>query len=247
MARISSFVAPSSKAESQLDASTGADGSVLMRLMGQRSTGQAQKNTSFKSPSRPTVLQGTIEADNKKRPAMQKRQASKYQPPSPEPPDPNSEAKSATIRRMQNNLEEWERQLKEISEKKTKNDELYQSSLQNRDQEIKQLSQRLASETRLRKKTEKERDQLSGNLHGTVSELQEHQQQLEELGAELAHYQSAYHELDTQHSTLEEELGGTSEQLEKSEGMRRRLNDQVTELQGQLAIEEQRSRLCTLL
>ena len=29
------------------------------------------------------------------------------------------------------------------------------------------------------------------------------------------------------------------EQLKQSEGMRRRLNDQVTELQGQLAIEEQ--------
>ena len=38
-----------------------------------------------------------------------------------------------------------------------------------------------------------------------------------------------------------------SEQLQKSEGMRRRLNDQVTELQGQLAIEEQRSRFCTIL
>ena len=38
-----------------------------------------------------------------------------------------------------------------------------------------------------------------------------------------------------------------SEQLQKSDGMRRRLNDQVTELQGQLAIEEQRSRFCSIL
>lgn len=45
----------------------------------------------------------------------------------------------------------------------------------------------------------------------------------------------------------EEELQEMTEQLHKSEGMRRRLNDQVTELQGQLAIEEQRSRFCTIL
>ena len=43
------------------------------------------------------------------------------------------------------------------------------------------------------------------------------------------------------------ELETLNEQLEQSEGMRRRLNDQVTELQGQLAIEEQRSHFCTIL
>ena len=45
----------------------------------------------------------------------------------------------------------------------------------------------------------------------------------------------------------EAELETANEQLQKSEGMRRRLNDQVTELQGQLAIEEQRSRFCSIL
>lgn len=49
------------------------------------------------------------------------------------------------------------------------------------------------------------------------------------------------------YSVQEAELEEMSEQLQKSEGMRRRLNDQVTELQGQLAIEEQRSHFCTLL
>lgn len=45
----------------------------------------------------------------------------------------------------------------------------------------------------------------------------------------------------------EGELEEMTEQLQKSEGMRRRLNDQVTELQGQLAIEEQRSHFCIIL
>jgi len=36
------------------------------------------------------VVQSTIESDNKRRPVVLKRNASKYQAPSPEPPDPNS-------------------------------------------------------------------------------------------------------------------------------------------------------------
>lgn len=39
---------------------------------------------------RPTVGQNTIESDNKRRPIILRRNASKYDPPSPEPPDPNS-------------------------------------------------------------------------------------------------------------------------------------------------------------
>ena len=45
----------------------------------------------------------------------------------------------------------------------------------------------------------------------------------------------------------EGELEAVKEQLQKSEGMRHRMNDEVTELQGRLAIEEQRSRFCTVL
>ena len=45
---------------------------------------------------------------------------------------------------------------------------------------------------------------------------------------------------------MEEELQTASEQLQQSETMRRRLNDHVTELQGQLAIEEQRSKFCNI-
>lgn len=36
------------------------------------------------------------------------------------------------------------------------------------------------------------------------------------------------------------------DKLEQIEGMKRRLNDVVTELQGQLAIVEQRSNFCTI-
>ena len=71
--------------------------------------------------SRPSVHQSTHESDNKRRPIVLKRNASRYKSPSPEPPDPNSEAKSVTIRRMQSNLEEWDKQLEEISTKKVQN------------------------------------------------------------------------------------------------------------------------------
>ena len=45
----------------------------------------------------------------------------------------------------------------------------------------------------------------------------------------------------------EEEVSTKTELLEQSESLRRRLHEQVTELQGQLAIEEQRSRFCVML
>ncbi len=70
--------------------------------------------------SRPTVHQNTLESDNKRRPIVLKRNSSRYRPPSPEPPDPNSEAKSVTIRRMQSNLLEWDKKLDDINAKKLK-------------------------------------------------------------------------------------------------------------------------------
>ena len=36
------------------------------------------------------MSQNTIESDNKRRPIVLRRNASKYDPPPPEPPDPNS-------------------------------------------------------------------------------------------------------------------------------------------------------------
>ena len=40
------------------------------------------------------MLQGTIEADNKRRPGILKRNSTRYEPPPLEPPDPNSGTKS---------------------------------------------------------------------------------------------------------------------------------------------------------
>ncbi len=71
--------------------------------------------------SRPTVHKSTLESDNKCRPIVLKRNSSRYQPPSPEPSDPNSEAKSVTIRRMQSNLADWDKQLDNINAKKLQN------------------------------------------------------------------------------------------------------------------------------
>ena len=48
-------------------------------------------------------------------------------------------------------------------------------------------------------------------------------------------------------SKQEEQLTSVSEQLQQSEGMRRRLHEQVTELQGRLALEEQRSKVCSVM
>ena len=68
-----------------------------------------------------SVLKGTIETDNKMRQGVLRKNSTRFEEPSPPPPDPNSEAKSETIRRMQRNLEEWNEELKAIHEKKMKN------------------------------------------------------------------------------------------------------------------------------
>ena len=70
--------------------------------------------------------------------------------------------------------------------------------------------------------------------------------QVEQLQNSFEQYQLAYQEMETEKVRWEQEVTFLMEQLEKSEGMRRRLNDQVTELQGQLALEEQRSKFCVL-
>ena len=70
---------------------------------------------------------------------------------------------------------------------------------------------------------------------------------MERLQNDLMQYQLAYEEMEAKKTEWEQEATITAEQLDRSEGMRRRLNDQVTELQGQLAIEEQRSKICTIM
>lgn len=70
---------------------------------------------------------------------------------------------------------------------------------------------------------------------------------MKQLESDLAQYEFAYQDMEARKVELENETAVTAEQLEKSEGMRRRLNDQITELQGQLAIEEQRSKFCVIL
>ena len=70
--------------------------------------------------------------------------------------------------------------------------------------------------------------------------------QLEQFHNQLAEYELAYEQLDSKKLHLEEDIQIATDQLQQSETMRRRLNDHVTELQGQLAIEEQRSKFCTI-
>lgn len=71
--------------------------------------------------------------------------------------------------------------------------------------------------------------------------------QVEQLHVDWEQYQLAYQEMETEKLRWEQEATILTEQLEQSEGMRRRLNDQVTVLQVQLAIEEQQSKFCVLL
>ncbi|KAL5510761.1 hypothetical protein EMCRGX_G006362 [Ephydatia muelleri] len=212
------------------------------------SRGQRSVGTRGKSDVRASsVLKGTIETDNKMRQGVLRKNSTRFEEPSPPPPDPNSEAKSETIRRMQRNLEEWNEELKAIHEKKMKNETIQKSELAKRDERISKLTNQYTSEHEVRTKTERERSQLSQELAQTTEQLDEHTKKIEQLEHYLAQYKQAFELAETKNGELEYELQSTGEQLKQSEGMRKRLQDQVTELQGQLAIEEQRSRFCVLL
>ncbi len=71
--------------------------------------------------------------------------------------------------------------------------------------------------------------------------------QCSQLQSDLAQYESAYEQLSGAREQLEEQLTDTGQLLQQSESMRRRLDDNVIELQGQLAIEEQRSKFCSIM
>lgn len=207
----------------------------------------SQPPMKFSTQATQHSVKSTIEADNKRRPGIMKMNASRYESPPPDPPDPNSEAKSVTISRMQSSLQEWDKQLKKIMDKKSNNDSICSSELATRDKKFADLEERYSTEHKLRMKAEKQRDKLTSNLRNTTEELSDHKEVVEQLQTELVQYQTAYQETEAQKAELEAAVSMTTEQLQTSEGMRRRLNDQVTELQGQLAIEEQRSKLCNIL
>lgn len=91
-----------------------------------------------------------------------------------------TEAKSATIRRIQNNLEDWNKQLEEIVEKKERDgrqynsylsdhlilllDTIVQSEVEKRDAEIEDLKKKYSVEMKLRMKVEKKCDNMAKQL-----------------------------------------------------------------------------------
>lgn len=194
-----------------------------------------------------TLSQGTVETGNKRRPVLMKRGSQKFEPLPPEPPDPNSEAKSVTIRRMQSNLEVWEEKLKELYEEKKENDRISKAELIKRDETIQELSTKYKKELKLRKETEQLKDQTEQHLDEVQKVAEDQSQQLQHLEMQLRQYTMAYQQSDSRKQELEEQLTSVSEQLQQSEGMRRRLHEQVTELQGRLALEEQRSKVCSIV
>ena len=100
-------------------------------------------------------------------------------------PQSYSEAKSQTIRRMQSNLETWDRQLEEIATKKTHNGEhavkpcvltclqqqssvtaesLARSEIEKRDQQLEELTGQYNRECGIRRSVEQERENLTTEL-----------------------------------------------------------------------------------
>ncbi|XP_019849678.1 PREDICTED: uncharacterized protein LOC109580679 [Amphimedon queenslandica] len=197
--------------------------------------------------SRPTVNQTTIETDNKKRPGILKRNSERYAPPLPEEPDPNSEAKSLVIKKLHSNLEVWERQLEELTNKKKEQDELHKSEIEKRDNEITGLKSNLSEEMKQRTQAETNNKELSEKLNFTEMKLAEQTHNAEQLSVNLMHYEALYQQTEGQRSELEEENGELMRKVAMIEDMKRRLNDQVTDLQGQVAILERRSAICTIL
>ena len=88
---------------------------------------------------------------------------------------------------MQNNLQEWDKQLEDIIKKKTKNgkakiqpncvlsiynlDSVCSTELASRDQKLKDLNEKYSSEHKIRVKTEKQKDKLVVKLVSTYTKF----------------------------------------------------------------------------
>jgi small-conductance mechanosensitive channel len=189
----------------------------------------------------------TVETDNKKRPGIMRLNSIKYNPPPPQDSDPNSEVKSAVISRMNDNLIDWDKRLQDITVKKKETDELHKKEIEKRDAEKKDLTNKLDHETKTRQELEKLKNELTNKLITTENNLAHQMETSQQLHANLMSYEVMYQEMEGKCVELEEANGELTEKLTMMEEMKRRLNDQVTDLQGQVSILERRSAICIIL
>ena len=94
--------------------------------------------------------------------------------------------------------------------------------------------------------------QENNNLSQTISEarnlLLERDDNISELNVQLEYLQIAFNESEIRRSDFQEQATILSQQLQQSEEMRKRLHEEFAELQGKLAIEEQRnSKICSIM
>ncbi|XP_062505422.1 cingulin-like isoform X2 [Corticium candelabrum] len=194
------------------------------------------------------LLTDTIETDNKRRPAVQRENRLSYwNEPKYYPDDSQSVAKSVALKRVKQNLEEWEKQIVHIESCKFRSDKLLKHEVQKRNKKIAGLEASVEQHLSEIANLSNQKDLVSNQLKETSKELSIQESQVHELTHEVQEYHTAYEAAEQDKQGLSQQLTEVSEELERSENVRKRLNEEVTELQVQLDMERQRSKSCTLI
>ena len=194
------------------------------------------------------LAEGTIATDNKMHLGVIRKNTTRFKTlPSP-PSDPNSESKSLVIKRMKSFMQVWDHELDEIKSKKSEEDNERKNAFVKCQQSIVKLSKELSNTCN----SLNDKIQESNNLSESISEarnlLLEKDDTISELHVQLEYLQIAFNESEIRRSDFQEHTTILSQQLQHSEEMRKRLHEEFAELQGKLAIEEQRnSKICSIM
>ena len=192
--------------------------------------------------------EGTIATDNKMHQGMIRKNTTRFKAlPSP-PPDPNSESKSLVIKRMKNFMQVWEQELDTIKSKKSEEDDERKTAFVKCQQSIRNLSHDLSDTCNKLNTKISENSNLSRAVHEARSLLMDKDTDISELSVQMEYLQIAFNESEIRRSDFQEQVSVLGQQLQHSEDMRKRLHEEFVELQGKLAIEEQRnSKICSIM
>ena len=194
------------------------------------------------------LAEGTIATDNKMHLGVIRNNTTRFKSPSSPPPDPNSESKSLVIKRMKSFMQVWDHELDEIKSKKSEEDNERKNAFVKCQHSIMKLSKELSNTCNSLNGKIQENSNLSHTISEARNLLLERDDNISELNVQMDYLQIAFNESEIRRSDFQEQATVLSQQLQHSEEMRKRLHEEFAELQGKLAIEEQRnSKICSIM
>ena len=142
----------------------------------------------------------------------------------------------------------WEQELDTINSKKSEEDTERKLAFVKCQESIIKLSQDLSDTCNNLNVKISENSDLYQTVQEAKSLMMDKDTNISELSVQMEYLQIAFNESELRRSEFQEQASVLSHQLQHSEEMRKRLHEEFAELQGKLAIEEQRnSKICSIM